>query len=40
MITIQPQTKIGVKSFTWLDNLGTIQVITEDRNGNPMQNFK
>lgn len=31
--------KEGVKPFNWLYNVGTIQAITEDRNGNPLTNL-
>ena len=37
MIATQTLTEIGVGLFSWIDYIGTIQVITEDRNGNPMQ---
>lgn len=40
MITKQTLTEIGIRPFNWIDATATIQVITEDRNGNPMQNLK
>lgn len=39
MITTQNLTQIGIYTFDWLDSIGTIQAITEDRNGNPMSNL-
>lgn len=39
MITMQASTQIGIKPFAWIDYIGTIQAITEDRNGNPMLNL-
>ena len=39
MITTQKSIEVGISPFNQLDFIGTIQVITEDRNGNPMSNL-
>src|SRR3989338_6692580 len=36
MITTKHQNKIGIKPFDWLDITGTVQIITEDNNGFPI----